>query len=90
MRKNLLLRVSYLCAAVAAGLVAAHFNAELFGGWTRGMAVISCGFALAGATCATLSIGASGWTRLRHWPAQLAFALNALLAIGFFVYANPE
>jgi hypothetical protein len=89
MRKNLLLRGSYLCAAVAAGLVALHFNAELFPGWTRGMAVLSCAFALAGAGLAATSIGSAGWTHLKLWPAHVAVALNILLALGFFFYATP-
>jgi hypothetical protein len=87
MSAETLLKASYLCAAVAGGLVAAHFNAELFGGWTRAMSVISAGFALAGAAFAAFRLASAGWTRLRNWPAQLAFALNALLAMGFTFYA---
>jgi len=73
----------------AAGLVALHFNAELFRGWTRPMAMISGGFAVLGAGLVALSLGRSGWTRLEHWPAHIALALNAVLAIGFLLYGYP-
>jgi len=77
---------SYLCAAVAAGLLALHFNAGLLPSWTRGISWLSGGLALAGVGLAAYSFGREGWTDIRYWPRQLAFGINALLAIGFIAY----
>jgi len=80
------LRVSYLCAVVALGLLALHFNAEQLSGWTRGLAALGAVLALPGALLAAWSLGRSGWTSARYWRAQIAFALNALLALAFLLY----
>jgi hypothetical protein len=80
------LRASYLCAAVALGLLALHFNAEALPGWTSGLATLAAVFALPGALLAALSLGRHRWTSLQHWPAQVAFALNAFLALAFLFY----
>lgn len=82
------LRVSYLCAAVALGLLALHFNAEELSGWTRSLAALAALVALPGALLAAWSLGRRGWTSAQHWRAQIAFALNALLALAFLLYLN--
>lgn len=85
---KLLVRASYLCAALALGLLAIHFNAELLPGWTRGLALLAGALALVGAGLAVLYLGRHGWTRLRHWPGQVALALNSVLAIAFAFYVD--
>ena len=87
-RKALL--ASYICAALAAGLLAAHFNAALFPTWTRGIALLSGGIAVAGTALAAYSLGSQGWTSLRHWAGHLAFAINAFLGVAFIVSASPD
>ena len=82
------LRASYVCASVALALLALHFNAELFPGWTGGMALFSGALAGAGLGFAAVSLGRR-WTSLAQWPGQVALALNALLTLGFLFYANP-
>jgi len=47
---------------------------------------LSGGLALAGVGLAAYSFGREGWTDIRYWPRQLAFGINALLAIGFTAY----
>jgi hypothetical protein len=84
------LRASYFCAAVAAGLLALHFNAGVLPRWTRGFSLLSGGLALAGAGLAAFSFGREDWADLRHWPRHLAFSLNALLAIGFIAYVGED
>jgi len=84
------LRAAYVCAAVAAGLLALHFNAALLPRWTRGIALLSGGLALAGTGLAAFSFDRDGWTDIRYWPRHLAFSLNALLAIGFMAYVGGE
>jgi hypothetical protein len=88
--KNVPLRASYLCAAVALGLLAIHFNAGALAGWTPAFAALAAFFALPGALLAGYALGRRGWTSLQHWPVQVAFALNALLALAFLFYASPE
>jgi hypothetical protein len=83
------LRASYLCAVVAAGLLALHFNAALLPSWTQGVALLSGGLALAGVGLAAYSFGSDGWTDIRYWPAHLAFGLNALLGLGFLASVTP-
>jgi hypothetical protein len=83
------LRASYLCAVVAAGLLALHFNAALLPSWTQGIALLSGGLALAGVGLAAYSFGSDGWTDIRYWPAHLAFGLNALLGLGFLASVTP-
>ena len=87
---RLAVRASYLCAAAALSLLAVHFNAEALAGWTRALALLAAGFAVPGVLLAALSLGRTGWTRLQDWPGQVAFALNAFLALAFVLYANPE
>lgn len=82
------LRASYLCAVAGLALLGLHFNAELFAGWTRAMALFSGALSLAGVALAAVSLG-SRWMSLSQWPAQVALGLNALLALGFLFYANP-
>ena len=84
------LRASYLCAAVAAGLLAMHFDIGLLPRWTRGFSLLSGGLALAGAGLAAFSFAPEEWTDIRYWPRHLAFGLNALLAIGFIAYVSQE
>jgi hypothetical protein len=81
-------RASYLCAAVAAGLLALHFNAGLLPQWTRGFSLLSGGLALAGVGLAAFSLGREQWAEIRYWRRHLAFSLNALLAIGFLAYVG--
>jgi hypothetical protein len=83
-------RASYLCALVAMGLLALHFNAAQLPGWTRSLAVLAGGFAVAGAALAAMSLDRRGWVSIRRWPIQAAFALNTVLALGFLVYADTE
>jgi hypothetical protein len=80
------LRASYLCAALALGLLALHFNAERLPAWTRGLSWLAGGIALAGLVLAARVLGRRGWTRLEHWRAQLALALNGFLAVSFLLY----
>jgi hypothetical protein len=82
------LRASYLCAAAGLALLALHFNAELFAGWTRGMALWSGALGLAGVALAAWSLGGR-WLSLSQWPGQVALGLNAILSLGFLFYANP-
>lgn len=84
------LRASYFCAAVAAGLLAMHFNVGLLPQWTRAFSLLSGGVALAGAGLAAFSFGRGDWADMQYWPRHLAFALNALLAIGFIAYVSTE
>ena len=88
--RRVALRGSYLCAVIAAGLLAAHFNAGLFPAWTRGLGLLSGGIAVAGAGLAAAAIGAEGWTNLRAWAGQLSLAINALLGIAFIASVGPE
>jgi hypothetical protein len=83
------LRASYVCAVVAAGLLACHYNAALLPAWTRGIALLSGGLALAGAALAAYSFGAEGWADLRYWRAHVAFGINALLGLGFIASVTP-
>jgi hypothetical protein len=83
------LRASYVCAAAAAGLLACHYNIALLPAWTRGVALLSGGLALAGTGLAAYSFGSDGWTDIRYWPAHLAFGINALLALGFLASVTP-
>jgi hypothetical protein len=83
------LRASYVCAVVAAGLLALHFKAALLPAWTQGIALLSGGLALAGVGLAAHSFGSEGWTDIRCWPAHLAFGLNALLGAGFIASVTP-
>jgi hypothetical protein len=88
MRTPVTLRVSYLCAAVGLGLLAIHFNAGLLPGWTDALAVLAGAFALFGVGLAAVWLARQGWTRTRSWPGQVAFALNAFLALAFIFYAR--
>jgi hypothetical protein len=85
---KLLVHAAYLCAALALGLLAIHFNAGLLPGWTRGLALLAGALALAGAGFAAVHLARHGWTRLRLWPAQAAFALNSVLAVAFAFYVD--
>lgn len=87
-RPQMTLRASYVCALAALALLALHFNAELFPGWTSGMALLSGALAGAGVGFAALSLGRR-WTSLAQWPGQVALALNTLLTLGFLFYASP-
>lgn len=83
-----LVRASYLCAAIAGGLLAAHFNAGVLPAWTRGIALLSGGIAISGMGLAAFALGEGRWSSLRHWPAQLAFAVNAFLGVAFIASAG--
>ena len=83
------IRLSYFCAAAAGGLLALHFNAELFPSWSPRLALISAVFALVGVALAVFSLGRRGWTSMRSLSAQIALALNAFLALAFLFYAQP-
>lgn len=83
------MRASWICAFAAAALLGVHFNAAVFPAWTRGLALLSGGLAVAGVFLAAYSLGAEGWTNVRRWPAQTAFGFNVLLAIAFLFYALP-
>ena len=85
--RNLGIYSSYGCAVLAEGLVALHFNAELFPTWSEALAWMAAVLAIAGALLAAAWLRLQGWNRLRNWPGQLAFATNALLGMGFLVYA---
>jgi multisubunit Na+/H+ antiporter MnhB subunit len=89
MRKTAV-RASYVCAAAALVLLALHFNAERLPAWTPRLAVTAGVIALAGALLAAVSLDRRGWTDLSHWPAQLAFAINTILALGFLAYPTSE
>jgi hypothetical protein len=80
------LRASYLCAAIAAGLLALHFNLGWLPQWTRGISLLSGGLALAGAGLAAASFGREDVFDIRRWPHHLALGLNGLLAAGFVSY----
>jgi hypothetical protein len=84
------LRASYICAALAAALLASHYLAAILPEWTRGLSLFSGGLALAGVGLAAFSLHPDGWTDIRQWPAQTAFGFNAFLAIAFFVAAIPS
>jgi hypothetical protein len=78
---------SYGCAVLAAGLLALHFNAELFPTWSEALAWAAALLAVAGALLSAAWLHVKGWNRLSNWPGQLAFATNTLLGMGFLVYA---
>jgi hypothetical protein len=82
------LKASYICAALAAGLLAMHYNAAVLPQWTRGLSLLSGGLALAGVGLAVYSLAPEDWTDIRRWPRHLAFGLNALLAVGFIAYVS--
>jgi hypothetical protein len=84
------LRASLLCAALALGLLAIHFNGGLLPAWTRPLALLAGALALCGAALAAFHLARHGWTKLAQWPGQVAFALNAFLAVAFLFYANPQ
>jgi hypothetical protein len=86
--KPFALRASYVCAAVGLGVLAIHFNAGLLPGWTGALAVLAGAFAIFGTGLAAFCLGGQGWTRMRNWPGQVAFALNAFLALAFIFYAR--
>jgi hypothetical protein len=88
--KRVSVRASYACAAVALGLLAFHFNAGQLPGWTRSLAALAGAVALLGTGLAAFWLGRSGWTQMRNWPGQVAFALNGILALAFVLYASPE
>jgi hypothetical protein len=88
--RRVALRASYVCAAVAAALLAAHFNAGLFPAWTRGLGLLSGGIAVAGTGLAAAAIGTDGWSDLRAWAGQLSFAINAFLGIAFIASVGSE
>jgi hypothetical protein len=81
-------RASYVCAALAAALLAAYVNVGLLPVWLAPIALLSGAIALAGAALAAFSLGSEGWSSLRHWPGQLALAVNAFLGIAFLAYAS--
>jgi hypothetical protein len=87
--RRMALRASYVCAIVAAGLLACHYNAALLPAWTRGIALLSGGLALAGTGLAAYSLGSEGWTDIRYWRAHVAFGMNALLGLGFIASVTP-
>lgn len=65
--------------------MALHFNAEQLPGRTRGLAAA---FALAGTGLAAVWLRRRGWTPIRNWSGQVAFALHTFLALAFVLYAN--
>lgn len=90
MSKGVVLPASYICAGLALGLLAIHFNAEVLPAWTPSLSSFGAAIASAGAALAALSLGRRGWWSLRHWGGQVALALNAFLAVALFLYANPH
>lgn len=86
--KPFTLRASFVCAALGLGLLAIHFNAGLLPGWTGALAALAGAFTLFGTGLAAFWLGRHGWTRMRNWPGQVAFALNAFLALAFLFYAR--
>ena len=82
------LKASYLCAAVAAGLLAMHYNTAIVPQWTRGLLLLSDGLALVGVALAVYSLRPEDWTDICRRPRQLAFGLNALLAVWFIAYVS--
>jgi hypothetical protein len=80
------LRASYLCAALAAGLLALHFNLGWLPQWTRGVSLMAGGLALAGAGLAAASFRRGELLDIRRWPHHLSLGLNGLLAVGFVSY----
>jgi hypothetical protein len=81
---------SWLCAALAGGMLALHFNGEVAPGWTRGLSYFAGWLALAGAALAAYALGRQGWASLRYWLEQLALGVNLLLGLSFLFYATPS
>lgn len=84
---TVLVRASYACAALSAGLLALHFNAEQLPAWTTRLSLGAAALAFVGAACAAAALGRQGWTSLRHRAGQIALAINGFFAIAFAAYA---
>ncbi|HVL36341.1 MAG TPA: hypothetical protein VM489_11785 [Burkholderiales bacterium] len=82
-------RAAWVCAALALVLVGSYYWLALFWDWTRGLALLSGGVALAGAGLAAYSLHPAGWSELRRWPTHAAFGFNLLFAVAFFLAAPP-
>jgi hypothetical protein len=80
------LRAAWVCAALAAGLLALHFNAGRLPAWTGRLSVFAGAIALGGVAFAAHAMGRRGWTSLLCWRAQLAFAANGLLGLALLAY----